>query len=247
MAVFAPDYEDVAEAAERLGVGERRVRQLIEAGEIEAVRVGHMWLVLRESVARRAELRAPSGRPWKSEVVWGVMSLLSQAASNDPVLAPVPGDDEEMRQRLHRVLQSFHEGKCLSDLAAYFRRRAVKHRLYAHPGVFAALSDDRDVVRSGASAASEYRLDIVPDGQFEGYVPSQKLAHLKRQYFMMDDGLGAANVLLRAVDSPWPFAPLSPVAPLAAVALDLLEADDPRYRRAGIELSERLQAAVGGG
>lgn len=243
MAVFAPEYEDVAEAAKRLGVSVRRVRQLINDGQIEAVRVGNMWLVLRDSVERRAELDPPAGRPWNAEVAWGVVAMLSGADDGDAVDAIAHGS-EDLHERLQRVLERFHEGKCLRDLAAYFRRRAFKHRLYGHPAVLPILAEERHIVRSGASAAPEYGLDILPDGQFEAYIPSERLAHLKEKYFLMEEGRGAPNIVLRAVDSPWPFAPHSPVAPLAAVALDLLESDDPRYRRAGVELSEQLQAKV---
>jgi hypothetical protein len=122
----------------------------------------------------------------------------------------------------------------------------VKHRLYGHPAVLPVLGEEPVLVRSGASAATEYGLDIVPDGQFEAYIPSGRLEALKQEHFLMEDGRGAPNVVLRVVESPWPFAPHSQVAPLAAGALDLLESDDLRYRRAGVVLSERLRAALSG-
>jgi excisionase family DNA binding protein len=83
--VFAPEYEAVVDAAERLGVSARRVRQLVNEGQIDAVRVGSQWLVSRDSVERRAELGPSAGRRWNAEVAWGVISLLSRAGADDGV------------------------------------------------------------------------------------------------------------------------------------------------------------------
>ena len=56
----------VPEAANILGVGQQRVRQLLDRGKLSGKRVGRDWVVSRESVERRkAEqdaLKARRGR-----------------------------------------------------------------------------------------------------------------------------------------------------------------------------------------
>lgn len=56
----------VAEAADALGVSERRVRQLIDAGRVPgAERIGGVWLIPTDKDGRpKIELRGP-GRPAK--------------------------------------------------------------------------------------------------------------------------------------------------------------------------------------
>lgn len=234
------EYEQVAEAAARLGISDRRVRQLIEAGELDAARVGRAWFVSRESIDRRMELSPSGGRPWSPEVAWAVSSRLDNSGR---LRSWHELGGQGVEQQLERVVEEFYRGGCLRDLAALFRRRAQKHRFYAHPAALKALEKDPSVVRSGASAAVEYDLDILPVGQFEAYVPAEELEAIVLRFHLKERGQGLSSVILRAVESPWPFAPHSPVAPEVAVALDLLESEDPRYRKAGNELAERLRKA----
>jgi hypothetical protein len=152
--------------------------------------------------------------------------------------------DKDLDDRLQHVLVTFHEGKCLKDLAALFRRRASKHRFYGHPAAFSVLAAEPNVVRSGASAAQEFELDILSGDLFEAYVPEDDLASLVEKHYLMQSGRADPNVVLRSIASPWPFAPHSPVAPLAAVALDLLESDDPRHRQAGTRLAEKAKPVM---
>lgn len=55
------------QAAERLGVGPRRVLTLIHAGRLPASRFGHIWMVKAEDLALVAERPKgwPKGRPRK--------------------------------------------------------------------------------------------------------------------------------------------------------------------------------------
>lgn len=60
------DFMPVTEAARRLGLSERRIRQLIEAGRLRAARVTRrLYLVEEGSVAEYARERRPAGRPRK--------------------------------------------------------------------------------------------------------------------------------------------------------------------------------------
>ena len=57
----------------------------------------------------------------------------------------------------------------------------------------------------------------------------------------MEERSERANVVFRVVeDQSWPFPEGAVVAPPAVVAVDLLESEDERSRRAGAELLQRL-------
>ena len=57
----------------------------------------------------------------------------------------------------------------------------------------------------------------------------------------MEERSERANVVLRVVeDHLWPFPEGAAVAPPAVAAVDLLECDDERSKRAGAELLQRL-------
>lgn len=52
------------------------------------------------------------------------------------------------------------------------------------------------------------------------------------------------NVVLHVVDDPWPFERGEREAPAVVVALDLVERNDERVRRAGLELLDRVVGVV---
>ena len=58
----------VVEAAQMLGVSDRRVRALAAAGTLTATRVGpRMWVLERLEVERFGRLKRPRGRPRRSK------------------------------------------------------------------------------------------------------------------------------------------------------------------------------------
>jgi excisionase family DNA binding protein len=74
-----PALLSVSEAAARLAVSPRRVRQLIDEGCLEASLVGRNWLVDRRSVEQR-RLQGPSGgRPFSLHRAWSIAQLADQA------------------------------------------------------------------------------------------------------------------------------------------------------------------------
>jgi len=86
------------------------------------------------------------------------------------------------------------------------------------------------------SAAAEHGADLVLGEGFEGYVRAGDLDELVSQ-FGLDDQAARPNVLLRAVDDAvWPFQPGQIWAGRAIVAVDLLDSEEPRSRRAGADL-----------
>jgi hypothetical protein len=95
------------------------------------------------------------------------------------------------------------------------------------------------VVRSGASAAADYRADIIASDFLEAYVLASRVPTLVKRYGL-DPDAQRWNILLRVVDDAvWPFGLDVGMAARAIVAVDLLEADDDRSRRAGAALANR--------
>lgn len=200
-----------------LGVNEARVRQLVEAGDLPARKVGRQWLIEADDLERFRRLPRSEGRPYGARMAWGLLDLVS-------------GGEAQWLDRFERskAKRRLVENR-LVDLVPRLRRRCEPHRFYAHPGVVEALGDE--VVRSGVSAAAEHGLDIVAHDEVEGYVQQHELAGLVERYKLQPPD-GMVNVMLRAVGDPWPFG-AEQVAPLVVVGLDLCEADDDRSRRAG--------------
>lgn len=215
----------VGDVAAELGVSPRRVRQMLADGVLAGDRVGRVWVIDSEDVRRVGRRRPEVGRPWSASSAWAVLAL---ADGEEPVLSPV----ERSRARKRLAL----------GIGAIFGRlggRADERRFYVHPGVLDRLADAGEVVRGGASAGAAHGADLVVGEGFEGYVRAADVEDLIGR-FGLDDRAARPNVLLRVVeDSVWPFESGQVVAGRVVVAVDLLEADDPRSQRAGANLLER--------
>lgn len=74
------------EAAGRLGVSGRRVRQLIDAGALPAQKVGGGY-VIDESVLKSVEIHGKPGRPPKTGVTNGNAAKITAAESSAPASA----------------------------------------------------------------------------------------------------------------------------------------------------------------
>ena len=56
-----------AEAAKLLNISPRRVRALVESGDLKAQRVGRAWLIDEDSARQRANAPVSGGRPKDGE------------------------------------------------------------------------------------------------------------------------------------------------------------------------------------
>ena len=214
----------VADAAAELGVSPRRVRQMLAKGVLAGEHVGRAWVIDAEQLRQFEHRRPEVGRPWSPMSAWAVLAL---ADGEEPDLSPV----ERSRAR-KRLAQG------LAGVASRLGARAERQWFYAHPGVIDRLAEAPQVVRAGISAAAEHGADLVAGDGFEGYVRVGDLDEFVSR-FGLDDQAARPNVLLRIVrDVAWPFQRGQGSAGRAVVAVDLLESDDPRARRAGAELLE---------
>jgi hypothetical protein len=212
----------VSDAAARLQVNPSRVRAMIQSSLLDAEKVGHRWLVDPASVERRARARIRSGGPLKPENAWAI--LLMKSGESVDWLRPWARSRD--RQRL--------SNSSIEQLAADLARRADLRRFRAHSSDLPRIAADPAIVLGGVSAASAHNLDVSAPGVVEAYVSNQHLPRLSKEYRL--EPSSNPNVLLRAVKGRWPFPASARVVPAIIAAIDLLEADDPRSRRAGRQL-----------
>lgn len=248
--VSAMKWLSVAEAAERLGVSVRRVRQLVEQGDLPASRIGRAWAIDSAAVDRRKEREAPSGRPYSPRSAWR-MAELADAIVRDHKgnlllveLKHVPrGQQAEQRWRAIRSLRNLLSHGDSDVVAAMLRSRSrrVEPR-YVHPSLLRKLSDDHRLVISGARAAENLG-DLAADERLEAYIKSSDLLVIQDEYGLQQPADPArANVTLRVVEDDLAWSARQ--APLLLIAADLRERDDARAREASDELFRRLHRAL---
>jgi excisionase family DNA binding protein len=225
----------ISEAARRLGVRRSWVHQLIRAGALDADRVGSQLLVDPASLQRRLAANLPPGRPLAPQQAWALLAL----ASDDPELIAycLQGLSPAIVSRLRGRLR--HE--TIGDLAPRLRARARTVRLRADPSDLAEIESDPAVVLTGSSGANEHDFDVNAPGFVEAYVAEDQVNRLTDSYVL--EPSAHPNVVLHVVPGRWPFPENRRVAPAVIAALDLLESDDERARRAGRSALDRLDAA----
>lgn len=193
---------------------------------VPAVRIGRAWAIEQHHLDRFKNHRASAGRPWSPSSAWAAVAV---ADGRESSLAPA--DRSRARRRL--------SGKGLHGIAKRLAARADRKRLYGHPSVLARLANEPNLVLSGVSAAAEHGADVVALDFLEAYIPLSQEKDIIKRYALNPDA-ERANIVLRIVkDSVWPFASGVRIAPRAVVAVDLLESEDARSRRAGLALARR--------
>jgi len=216
----------VVEAAGRLGVSETRVRQLLGSGELRARQVQGLWLIPVEEIERREDLSPQSGRRLTALRAWGLIYIAADL--------PAPWLDRSARYRLRRLL----EQRGLRALRSRLIARGIPTRMRAHPSLLFELSQDPDLMLSGATAATQLGLGLLAHDIVEGYVAADRAEDFVARYHLRASR--EPNVVLRVVPRFTPDWLPSHEAPLPAIALDLLEDPDPRAREVGDALIARI-------
>lgn len=211
----------IPDAARILGLSPARVRAMAVNGRLPGVKIGDRWLIERSAVERRLSQGASSGRPYAPHNAWALLLLASGEV--------VDGLDPSVRSRLRRAMEL--EG--LQKLAPRLSRRAEVKRFSAHPGEVSYVLEDPVLVRSGISASGAHGFDLVSGGEVDGYLPESKLKQFAQSHALSPSG-PEGNVCLRLVPAKaWHLLQGAPMAPIAAVAIDLAEDLDPRSNKAG--------------
>jgi excisionase family DNA binding protein len=229
------DVLTTEDAAARLGVSTRRVRSLIEQGDLVAERVGRMYLIRAESVAELAMRRA-SGRSLSSRMSWAVL-LSDLGRTNWGVVSVEHRLSRTDRQRVLAL-----RGRAVEDWAWLARRRAVTTRHVVRDGYIGRLLDDSRIVRSGLSALRDHDVALTEQaGEAEFYVAAAERDHLLGDYLARADAAG--RVIVHAVDADV-IAHIrragGSVMTAMTVGVDLAESADTRTRRAGHNLIQRV-------
>jgi hypothetical protein len=212
----------VSEAARRLGVNQARVRALLATEGLRGEKIGGRWLVDPESLERRERGEVLSGRPFSARTAWAALALAEGR--------PAPRLSAPARSRLRRWLREVG----LEAGRLRLRRRARLVALRAHPSDLPRLRDEAGVVLTGVSAAPLLGADLAAGEWLEAYLAPRRYTAFCRRYSLVPSE--SPNLVLRVISGAWPFAPAARVAPRAVVAIDLLESDDARARRAGAAL-----------
>ena len=223
----------ISEAADLLGLSPARVRLMAVQGQLSAVKIGNRWAVERGAVEQRRRERVVRGRRFNPRNAWAVLKLAS--GEEPPPLNP------SIRSRLKKALAL--EG--LQGLEPRLKERAVVTTYNAHPGEIAYLLEDDALMRSGISAAASWNLGLLSGREADGYLAQSQLRNFIGQHALMPAGVDG-NVRLRAVpDDLWLSLRLDarPIAPRAAVALDLAEEVDARSQKAGEQLLREIDRA----
>lgn len=223
------DPVSIPEAAKALDLSASRVQALVARGQIPAIKVGGRWLIERGALdeRQRAALR---GRPFAAHNAWALLCL---ASGGNP-----GGIDPSVRSRLRRAIAL--EG--VEGLGPRLARRAESRHFSAHPGEIPYILKDPGFVESGVSAAAVHGFDLASSWpEADGYLRASALEEFIAAHALRPAG-GEVNLHIRLVpDEAWRFLDNAPVAPLAAVALDLAEDPDPRSSQAGHTALQNLR------
>jgi excisionase family DNA binding protein len=235
----------VADAAERLGVSERQVRRLAEAGELSARRVGGRWLIDVEAVRDRSRSEPRSGRPLSPGMAWAVLAAANFAHEGDedrpsPFGARI--EDRRLRYRLRALLADAPPPRQWNQ---WLRHRADAKRVWVHPGVLDRLAGDDRVHPAGGSvvaasgvgiAAGDHRSFYVEEG-----VVDEVLADYRAQY--SDEGQVVMMVVPKEISAAVLGGSGEPV--MSAIALvDLLASTDARERHVAAEALDAARQKV---
>jgi excisionase family DNA binding protein len=220
-------YMSVAEASAQLGVNESRVRALLASGQLAGDKLGGRWVVSQDGVHARLRLPKGHGRQLRPANAWSALALAS-------------GQEGQLGERRNwqRVLQLL-EDRGIEGLLPRLRDRAAVQRFYCHPGVLARLAEADALCLSGASAAGAYELGLVTGEEVDAYV-AHDAGNAVAEKFGLELRDSGANVVLRVLPDEVGAPASGPVAPLAAVAIDLAEQPEARAARVGHEVLRRL-------
>ena len=251
----------VAEAARRLGVGERRVQQRIADGSLPAERIGGRWAIDERDLLP-LQSRRDAGRPISERSAWAVIaasfvllqgrgaegasSWLANLASSERIRA---GNRlRDLLERNPRAAAEVDIARVAGELRMLLGNRADRLALRASPRDLPDLRHDERLALAGLSNpdAGIGAGDIV-----EGYIDAAGLDAVVDDYLLEpvqreDD----ANVILHVVPddvasaSPQLWRDAAAVAPLL-LAVDLAEHSRPREQARAADIVAGLHDRVG--
>ena len=214
------------ETARRLGVSERRVGALCEAGELHALASGRRGKLIKlESVQHYSQWSGSDGRPYSAQMAFAALYLISGEET--------PWLSTQQRYRLKRYL-------CAIDavsLATRCRRRARLTDFWCRTSMLASVATRIRISAGTGELAIDFGLSA--SERVEGYVSVDDAKRVIRDCRLKQD-FSQPNVRLRVARFLPPAAGAMPVGVCAA---DLAESIYPRERRVGMETLDHLISA----
>jgi excisionase family DNA binding protein len=257
----------VAQAAARLGVSGTEVRRLVHTGTLAAERVGSVLVVDETSVETRARQVSQAGGRGRALAPSNAWAVLWEVSGR-----PAEWLTRSERSRLRAWLTSnspehiAHACRARAARSALRVLPAYRTRVLDEPGVVrggwsAADSAGADVTSPaqppdeiyctdetlarlrrdlGLSARGEPNLTVrVPRLSGDKAVPAELAAAFER-LLGSRSARGSGSAIGTPVGTPLPVG----VVPVGVVAVDLIESDDVRTRRAGLDLLQRGIAGI---
>lgn len=210
----------VADAAASLGISEQRVRQLIEAGQLAAARVGREYVIDSAALVplRRAHRRP--GRPMSAENAWGLLAILSGGDAH--------WLGTSARWRIMRLLESPRE---VERVLASAEPRSVVDAWRVPPSdIEKILREDRLVPTGLAAGDRKLGVRYLPERDgLDAYASEEVVRELARR-LRPERKSRQPNLTLRVPVDPW-ILEGHDTAPSAVVAADLLLHEDDRVAR----------------
>lgn len=216
----------VTEVADRLGFTTRRVRELLDTGQIAGRQLANRtWLADSDSVLRyETATRRGKGRGLDAASAWGLLWELS-GLNADWLTAST-------RARLRRRIRELDA----DQIARAVGRRTVAHRYTAANAERASAG----LIATGRAAAGTLRTDLLDDHRRVcGYVRDGSADDYAQHHFLVAQIDGQDIVY----DNTLPIRFDGDVMPQAVVAADLATSTDTRERSAGLRAIEELRQA----
>ncbi|MCT9929366.1 helix-turn-helix domain-containing protein [Planotetraspora sp. A-T 1434] len=234
------DWLTTDEAARILGVTPGRVHALAKSGKLSFRMAGRTRLIDPVSVHRLVATPRRPGRPLTPASAWA--ALLSDLGTVDWMELTRSLDlSSQQRYNLKRLIAR----TSADDWSALARVRARAHRVQTRAAYLDEILRWDGVVRSGVSATTTHRLDLVATGEAEAYTDEETWQLLQREFHLAPSESGNLVLRVPAVpDARLPFVLGREVMPVAVVAVDLLDSGDPRSRRTALQIIEQLSRAA---
>jgi excisionase family DNA binding protein len=206
------------EAARQLGVSDRRITALCEAGDLTSYASGGKGVLIdADSVRRQARWAGNNGRPYSDRMAFAALYLISGE--------PVPWIGRQQRYRVKGYLRDIDA----ENLTRRTFRRARAVEYWCRDSLLVKIGERIRISAATGELADIFQLTGVD--LIEGYIASDKLERFALDCRLKRDAM-PVRVRLRAADFlPDGEGPM----PVGVCAADLAESDDPRERRAGLE------------
>lgn len=216
----------VNESAQRLGVSERRVRALIQSGELHSLDIGaRATLITEDSLIRVASRQNRAGRPYSSLTAMAALFALSGESIG------------WVSARRRYVVKQLLLTANVNTFIASIRHRATVREYWANDTFLKRLRSSEDVYHSGGYSDIANKFGIFPSAKVEGYVAEADLVTLTSCYMLKESETPKKVRLHVVVECPWG---KRRYMPMAVCAADLAESVDPRERNAGMEQLGKL-------